>query len=471
MPAIQIQKTVELNRMIETEILPGSTFTGESGGHEFVFTAKGTTLSGSITARFMRADGTTKSLTGSISNGKASVTLTADCYEVPGRFLLTVFYSGGSGTSVIYAAVGNVTRSSTGTITPSQAAADTFEEILAGYVSDMESAESAANTAATAANTAASAATAAAASSVRYDVSQSLTDAQQARARENIGVIDVGLSDSAKVALLNCFSHVVWVDNHGQTYYDALEAALYGRAYPRITAVFNPGLNVIYTDYSLNTLKQYLTVTYYETEQSTGTVVSSANYTLSGVLSEGDNTIQVFYNTYMTAFSVQAVDFYNIWHWSLGDGRLQKVAASVDANQSDTAAYPSRVSVTDPYASRRTFVVSRGKAPYYVYNQTAVASAYYPIPMPANANRFDIHIDTGRYVYVHALPYDSTNNQYGNSVANESRIAWTQDTGNGVGLTLPNKGNWFIVVNSKYDSSGTTYPTEPSTFTIDFSEV
>lgn len=36
-----------------------------------------------------------------------------------------------------------------------------------------------------------------------------------------------GLSSDAKAALLNCFTHVAWVDEHGQDYYDALYEALY----------------------------------------------------------------------------------------------------------------------------------------------------------------------------------------------------------------------------------------------------
>lgn len=36
-----------------------------------------------------------------------------------------------------------------------------------------------------------------------------------------------GLTDEAKQALLNCFAHVAWIDEHGQDYYDALEDALY----------------------------------------------------------------------------------------------------------------------------------------------------------------------------------------------------------------------------------------------------
>ena len=41
----------------------------------------------------------------------------------------------------------------------------------------------------------------------------------------------VELSEDLKTALLNCFAHVAWTDEHGQDYYDALEEALYPSQY------------------------------------------------------------------------------------------------------------------------------------------------------------------------------------------------------------------------------------------------
>ena len=38
---------------------------------------------------------------------------------------------------------------------------------------------------------------------------------------------NLGLSDDVKTALLDCFSHIAWTDEHGQDYVDALENALY----------------------------------------------------------------------------------------------------------------------------------------------------------------------------------------------------------------------------------------------------
>ena len=44
---------------------------------------------------------------------------------------------------------------------------------------------------------------------------------------DEIGAIAPGLSTEAKQALLACFRHVAWTDEHGRDYYDALESALY----------------------------------------------------------------------------------------------------------------------------------------------------------------------------------------------------------------------------------------------------
>lgn len=41
-----------------------------------------------------------------------------------------------------------------------------------------------------------------------------------------------GLTNEIKTALLDCFEHVAWIDDDGQDYYDALEAALYDTAWP-----------------------------------------------------------------------------------------------------------------------------------------------------------------------------------------------------------------------------------------------
>lgn len=114
-------------------------------------------------------------------------------------------------------------------------------------------------------------------------------------------------SNDAKDALLNCFAHIVFTDDDAD-YYGNLRNALYADAYPRITAIFNPGTHHVYHLDSLDTLKPYLTVKYYETSESTGTVVADSDYTLSGNLVEGDQTITVSYSGLRATFSVSVTN-------------------------------------------------------------------------------------------------------------------------------------------------------------------
>lgn len=110
------------------------------------------------------------------------------------------------------------------------------------------------------------------------------------------------LSDEAKQALLNCFSHVAWVDEHGQDYYDVLEAALYHSVdLLSISAVFEQGETVIYDTDSLDVLKPMLTVT---ENYDNGTSKTVTGYALSGTLTEGTSTITVSYGGKTATFDV-----------------------------------------------------------------------------------------------------------------------------------------------------------------------
>ena len=68
-----------------------------------------------------------------------------------------------------------------------------------------------------------------------------------------------------------------------------------------ISAVFNQGQNVIYDTDSLDTLKQYLTVTSTYTCGATAVVTG---YTLSGTLTAGTSTITVSYSGKTTTYNV-----------------------------------------------------------------------------------------------------------------------------------------------------------------------
>lgn len=148
----------------------------------------------------------------------------------------------------------------------------------------------------------------------------------------------IGGSDAVKVALLNCFAHVAWVDDQGQTYYDALYNALYPPAsLSSISAVYTQG-GIVYTSDSLDSLKTDLIVTA-NWSDSTTTTIDAADYTLSGSLTEGTSTITVTYSGKTTTFDVtvtQATVIYTITN-TLSNVTNSNAAASINENEAYTA--------------------------------------------------------------------------------------------------------------------------------------
>lgn len=116
-----------------------------------------------------------------------------------------------------------------------------------------------------------------------------------------------GISDNVKVALLDYFAHVAWTDEHGQDYYDALYDALYNDGYPKLTVEYDDRGHIVLISDNIDSLKEYITVKYFENSSSTGTVIPAAQYTLSGTLSAGSNMIRVTYSGTSSSFVVNAV--------------------------------------------------------------------------------------------------------------------------------------------------------------------
>ena len=109
------------------------------------------------------------------------------------------------------------------------------------------------------------------------------------------------IPEAVKTTLLNCFAHVAWIDEHGQDYYDALADALAQKTVLSISAVFTQGANTVWSDDSLDVLKQYLVVT--ATYDDTTTADVTAYVTLSGTLTAGTSTITVTYDEKTTTFA------------------------------------------------------------------------------------------------------------------------------------------------------------------------
>lgn len=117
----------------------------------------------------------------------------------------------------------------------------------------------------------------------------------------------VGIRDDIKQALLNCFQHVAWIDEHGQDYYDALDAALNTKVLLSITAVYMQTGAVYDTD-SLDSLKADLVVTAYYDDGTTANVTSLC--TLSGTLTAGTSTITATYQEMTASFTVTVQHLY-----------------------------------------------------------------------------------------------------------------------------------------------------------------
>lgn len=142
-----------------------------------------------------------------------------------------------------------------------------------------------------------------------------------------------GLTNEAKQALLACFEHVAWIDEDGQDYYDALEAALYPPAnLVSISAVYTQSGTVYDTD-TLDSLKSDLVVTAHYDDYSTETVTS---YTLSGTLEEGTSTVTVAYGGKTTTFDV-VVTLLERWVYRFNDSILS--SSSKDFGFTGTADY------------------------------------------------------------------------------------------------------------------------------------
>lgn len=113
-------------------------------------------------------------------------------------------------------------------------------------------------------------------------------------------------SDEVKAALLQIVEKVAYIDDQGQTYYDALYDALYPPTnLDSIGAVFDSSATIYNTD-TLDDLKQHLTVTAYYTDGTSETVTT---YTLSGSMDAGTQTITVSYGGKTTTFSVTVVEW------------------------------------------------------------------------------------------------------------------------------------------------------------------
>ena len=151
-----IKRTVALDGNSISEQLPASFFNGENTAHTFIIAAmrggESIALSGAVSATFLNANDAVVTITGSIVDGAAVVTLSNDCYALSGRFTLTIDVNG----ATVYECQSRIKRRSSST------AYDPTGEIsvatLSALIAEMRTATATANAAAATANAAANSA-------------------------------------------------------------------------------------------------------------------------------------------------------------------------------------------------------------------------------------------------------------------------------------------------------------------------
>ena len=156
----------DLERGVERTLIRPTLLTGDSQAHTFRLTVtrggvNAAITGASVSAYFVRADGVTVPITGSVEGSVALVTLPEGCYRVPGRFQLVVKLALDGAVSAVFWGDGAVAASDTDAILDEDGVIPSLDEVLA-QVAAAEAAAASANSAASSANTAASSASTAA---------------------------------------------------------------------------------------------------------------------------------------------------------------------------------------------------------------------------------------------------------------------------------------------------------------------
>ena len=222
-----------------------------------------------------------------------------------------------------------------------------------------------------------------------------------------------------------------------------------------IAAVYTQG-GTVYTTDTLDSLKSDLVVTATYDDSSTATI-ASADYTLSGTLTAGTSTITVSYSGQTTTFTVTATAW-DLYNYSVSNGQLSIVVGSTSGHISG---HDGIIELDTSKTSRRSFPTERvGVKPFSSKTDDYADTIYYPIPIPEDA--------------VSATVTITPSTQYhGESMYTYADGAYTRqvDPGwkNGSYTHTFTAGQYdYITVASKYNSAGSSYPTEPTEVTVSF---
>ena len=263
-----------------------------------------------------------------------------------------------------------------------------------------------------------------------------------------------GLTNNVKVALLACFRHVLWDDEHANEYYNALEASLYA-AESRLTAVIDYGNSTVFADDPLSKVKWMMKV-YYD-----GVEISAQDYTLTGNLIVGQNVLTITYNDESTSIMVEAEE-QPASRLVLTNGDLLKFNGWGMSSSANGHMPPYLVSVE----TARVYYSAKGHAPYRDENNTPVVGVY-PVPIPADATHVRVSVAPNDYkIALNCW-------RYNNSSYNYSVISGT-DTGFSVyhaDVDIPQysvNARALNIIIAKPDSSAIGSSEEPTQVVVQF---
>ena len=259
---------------------------------------------------------------------------------------------------------------------------------------------------------------------------------------------------SVKMAMDTLFSKAAYADADAASSYSTFHAWAMANSVTSITAVFTQGSATIYDTDSLDTLKQYLTVTANYSDSITAIVT---DYTLSGTLAEGTSTITVAYGGKTTTFNV-TVTGWNNYEYSMSNGQIDKI---VGATSGAIPAIPGGIELDSNSTNRRSYPITKiGVRPYQEKTQSFADTIYYPIPIPADAVKAVVSITPSTQFHGESM-YTYADGAY----TRRLDPGWKQ----GSFTHSFTAGQYdYITIASKYNSAGSSYPEEPTEVSIQF---
>lgn len=225
-----------------------------------------------------------------------------------------------------------------------------------------------------------------------------------------------------------------------------------------ISAVYTQSGTVYDTD-SLDSLKSDLVVTATYSDSSTATVPSE-DYTLSGSMAHGTNTITVTYEGLTTTFTVTVSE-----HWTYSIDDLTRAGGAMV----NTASADCGTALAETTNNRYSFFRNSGSTSVAIQRNNTIKSQtsdYYPVKVPQGATALTVTI-TPSTQYVAAYPRKLNDGKYetwtmatGSSSYIEHETSFTFDAAD---------DNCYIFMTTKYNNAGTSYPTAPTGLDIVFS--